>query len=238
MVVFKEKNLRWTSMMRRQHKCTFKHVTSADENMRIIKTDDGSTFEKQEDQEEVQTENAPEKQKDQEQTENENAQEKAEEGVPKAPEQQQKALENVAESNWMKIKNLDVVIDGKRRCCKEEKKIADISENCCDGEGNIKHANGALNLLLYVYENIPPKKPSLTIDGLKLLNANDANDLEKIMKTLVKAQRDYMPDKNKDENPDLGFNSEQWHVLCTAIFKQLSLVYTTLKGEREMEESN
>ena len=58
-----------------------------------------------------------------------------------------------------------------------------------------------------------------------------------LRKALLKAQRDYHPDRNQNMVRDtLGCSPEEWEVLCLTICQQLALAYDKLyKHERTFE---
>ena len=108
--------------------------------------------------------------------------------------------------------------------------------------------DAALSLLLHVYENHPPKKASHTSDALKELlggggagegaAADDGKRLQAMKKVLLKAQRDYHPDRNQGMvRQTLNYSPQEWEVICLTICQQLALAYDRLyKGERELDD--
>ena len=101
--------------------------------------------------------------------------------------------------------------------------------------GDESENHGALSLLLYIYDKHPPKKASLTLERLGEMAPTE---LEAIKKALLKAQRDYHPDRNQGMlRETLGHSPEEWEVLCLTICQQLALVYDKLyKGVREQDD--
>ena len=91
---------------------------------------------------------------------------------------------------------------------------------------------GAVSLLQHVYRVHPPKSASLSADVLAGLPSESGG---KLKKALLKAQRDYHPDRNQDMVRDtLGYDPEEWEVLSANICQHLSGAYDSgFKGERE-----
>ena len=98
--------------------------------------------------------------------------------------------------------------------------------------------HGALSLLLHVYAKHPPKKASLSLEALRAIGAETEprEQLDRKKKALLKAQRDYHPDRNAAMvRATLDHTPEEWEVLCLTICQQLALTYDRLyKGEREL----
>lgn len=102
--------------------------------------------------------------------------------------------------------------------------------------------HGALSLLLHVYANHPPKKPSFTLEQLKKMRGSGDGEAsaqaasDQVRKALLKAQRDYHPDRNVGTMREtLEYSSEEWEVLCKTICQQLSLANDRMfKGERSL----
>ena len=111
--------------------------------------------------------------------------------------------------------------------------IAAIERTVSKGED--AKDRGALALLQLAYDKHPPTKASLALADLQ---AMDASQLGPIKKALLKAQRDYHPDRNTGTvRETLGRSPEEWEVLCLTICQQLALVYDGLyKGERETQD--
>ena len=94
----------------------------------------------------------------------------------------------------------------------------------------------------------PPKKGSFTLDALNELGAEDtagsggrealARRLAAMKKVLLKAQRDYHPDRNQGMvRETLNYSPQEWEVICLTICQQLALAYDRLyKGEREFDD--
>jgi hypothetical protein len=115
-----------------------------------------------------------------------------------------------------------------------------------DSAGASDH--GALRLLLHVYSRHPPKKPTITLETLRGIGAEKGtaaeaggggHRLERTKKALLKAQRDYHPDRNRADQvgvrETLGLHSsEEWEVLCLHICQQAGRAYELLKGARDM----
>ena len=101
--------------------------------------------------------------------------------------------------------------------------------------------HGALALMLHVYAKHPPKKASHSLEALRDIGAeaNAKKQLERKKKALLKAQRDYHPDRNAAMvRETLDHTPEEWEVLCLTICQQLALTYDRLyKGERELLDS-
>ena len=95
--------------------------------------------------------------------------------------------------------------------------------------------DGAAALLRYVYTSHPPKKPTLTPEALAgLTDGSKSSASANVKKALLKAQRDYHPDRNQDMvRETLGCSQEEWEVLSSAICQELASAYDVLfKGER------
>ena len=109
-------------------------------------------------------------------------------------------------------------------------------------------------LLLHVYRTHPPPKPSLAISELESLAAAaggaaagttsaagrvDASVQHALKKRLLKAQRDFHPDRNADVvRGTLGYAPEEWEVLALSICQQLAHAYDRIhKGGRTLDEN-
>jgi hypothetical protein len=94
--------------------------------------------------------------------------------------------------------------------------------------------DGGLELLRYVYRHHPPKKRSLTNEQLRDLQGSEAT-----RRALLKAQRDYHPDRNAAlVRETLNCSSDEWEVLCLAICQHLAQIYDRFyKGEREFDDA-
>ena len=119
-------------------------------------------------------------------------------------------------------------------------------------------------LQLYVYEKHPPKHPSFTLEYLRKLDRGElpptggdaaegstaaaeeaqesASDMAARLlatkkKVLLKAQRDYHPDRNTGmARETLSYSPMEWEVVCLTVCQQLALVYDKLfKGARKLE---
>jgi hypothetical protein len=100
--------------------------------------------------------------------------------------------------------------------------------------------HGALALLLHVYSRHPPKRPTVTLEALREIGREEPQkQLDKKKKALLKAQRDYHPDRNQGKvRETLDLDPEEWEVLCLSICQQLALAYDRLyKGERGLDAS-
>ena len=87
-----------------------------------------------------------------------------------------------------------------------------------------------------MYAKPPPKKGTLSVQALRDIEdeADPAKRLDRKKKALLKAQRDFHPDRNAGMvRETLDHSPEEWEVLCLAICQQLALAYDRLfKGER------
>ena len=106
------------------------------------------------------------------------------------------------------------------------------------------------SLLLHVYTIHPPKRPTVLVDDLRLLlfpakkqegeaeGDGEAARKSTLKKMMLKAQRDYHPDRNQATTREtLGRSQEEWEVLCIAICQQLARAYDGLyKGTRGSDE--
>lgn len=91
--------------------------------------------------------------------------------------------------------------------------------------------DGGQALLLYVYEKHPPKRPTLSVAELRAME-----DEGKLRKALLKAQRDYHPDRNQGAlRETLQLDPDEWEVLCMTIYQQLATAHDRSKGARELE---
>ena len=91
-----------------------------------------------------------------------------------------------------------------------------------------------------MYERHPPKKPSVTLEALRSIDADEPErQLVRKKKALLKAQRDYHPDRNAGTvRETLDHSPEEWEVLCLTICQQLAVTYDRLyKGERALLDS-
>jgi len=96
----------------------------------------------------------------------------------------------------------------------------------------------AVSLLVHVYRTHPPKTASVNQAALDALLEAGGSQSAPLKKALLKAQRDYHPDRNKDLlRATLDINPEEWEVLSSAICQQLTTAYDRVfKGEREYDE--
>ena len=107
-------------------------------------------------------------------------------------------------------------------------------------------AFGARGLLLYVYERHPPKQPSFTLERLReLLDASPSGAGEdapaqpelSLQKILLKAQRDYHPDRNRaTPRETLSYSPMEWEVICLCICQEIAHAYDKLfKSARALD---
>ena len=131
--------------------------------------------------------------------------------------------------------------------------VASVARSRVQGELHAVEAAAAkatrdlgAGLLLHVYRTHPPTKPSLAISELESLVAAagaaaagrvDASAQQALKKALLKAQRDFHPDRNADVvRGTLGYAPEEWEVLALAICQQLAQAYDRIhKGGRVLE---
>lgn len=91
--------------------------------------------------------------------------------------------------------------------------------------------SGACAFLRFAYGLHPPKHPSMNAEALDALDATRSAQLRK---ALLKAQKDYHPDRNKAlVRETLNYSEEEWEVLSLAICQHLAHIYDQVyKGER------